>query len=167
MGCCKYSNKKEVFQNTFYRSKWTEIPYRQRTFQPFKYGGIEIKATCGNTPSATKVPKPLIGESRVDLINSFEWKTHHRETNNLLAVLWDFVDGLPTFVASFYQDGLTEDDWGKIVRPHEGGGRTTSVSLMNTAGVKKMCYNWLAVINDNAYINLLAKEKWIGYKVNE
>ncbi len=38
---------------------------------------------------------------------------------------------------------------------------------MNTAGVKKMCYNWLAVINDNAYINLLAKEKWIGYKVNE
>lgn len=158
--------KKEYFKTLFTEKNGRKYPIDKEHFSPFKYGGIEIKATCGDTPSALKVSKPLIGESRVDLINSFKWKSHHRETNNLLAVLWDFVDGLPTFVASFYQDSLTEDDWSEIISPHEGGGRTTSVSIMNTTGVKKMCNNWLAVINDKAYIDLLAKKKWIGYKVD-
>lgn len=33
----------------------------KEAFSPYRYGGIEIKATCGSTPSAKKVPKPLIG----------------------------------------------------------------------------------------------------------
>jgi hypothetical protein len=37
---------------------------------------------------------------------------------------------------------------------------------MNTQGIKKMCKNWVAVLNDEAYIDLLAKRKWIGYRVD-
>lgn len=137
-------------------------PKDKDLFSPFLYGGIEVKATCGNTPSASKVPKPLIGESRIELLKSFDWKAHHRETNNLLSILWDFIDGLPTIVACFYCNTLITDDWGEIVQPKSGGGRTTSVSIMRTAGVKKMCTHWLAIIDNNTYLEKLSNEKWIG-----
>lgn len=159
--------KRRYFDGLYTIHNGKRYPIDKEHFSPFMYGGIEVKATCGSTPSASKVPKPLIGEQRVNLINSFDWKAHHRTTNHLLAVLWDFIDGLPTYVAAFYQDDLTEDDWGKIVQPREGGGRTTSVSIMNTQGIKKMCQNWVAVVNDEAYIALLSKRKWIGYRVDD
>ena len=158
--------KKEHFNKLYTEIDGKRYPIDKGSFSPFMYGGIEVKSTCGSTPPASKVPKPLIGEQRVKLVNSFDWKAHHRTTNHLLAVLWDFIDGLPTYVAAFYQDNLKIEDWGKIVKPKEGGGRTTSVSIMKTQGVKKMCKNWVAVLNDEAYIDLLAKEKWIGYRVD-
>lgn len=158
--------KKAYFKSLYTINDGKRYPIDKEHFSPFKYGGIEVKATCGSTPPASRVPKPLIGEQRVSLVNSFDWKAHHRTTNHLLAVLWDFIDGLPTYVAAFYQDNLKIEDWGEIVQPREGGGRTTSVSIMNTQGVKKMCKNWVAVLNDEAYIDLLAKRKWIGYRVD-
>ena len=157
--------KKAYFDKLYTISKGRRYPIDKEHFSPFKYGGIEVKATCGSTPPASKVPKPLIGEQRVSLINSFDWKAHHRTTNHLLGVLWDFIDGLPTYVAAFYQDNLVINDWGNIIQPREGGGRTTSVSIMNSQGIKKMCNQWVAILDDSAYINLLAKRKWIGYDV--
>lgn len=158
--------KKAYFETLYTINGGKRYPIDKEHFSPFKYGGIEVKATCGITPSASKVPKPLIGEQRVSLVNSFNWKAHHRTTNHLLAVLWDFIDGFPTYVAAFYQDNLEIEDWGKLVKPRTGGGRTTSVSIMNAKGVKKMCNNWAAVLNDEAYIELLANRKWIGYRVD-
>ena len=96
-----------------------------------------------------------------------EWKAHHRQTNNLLAVLWDFIDEIPTIVACFYSNNLTTDDWGKIVQPKEDGGRTTSVSIMGRTGIRKMCDGWIAVIDDPDYINALSQEKWIGNELKE
>ncbi len=159
--------KKNYFKSLYTENKGRKYPISKEAFSPYKYGGIEIKATCGSTPSASVVPKPLIGEQRIELINSFDWKAHHRTTNHLLAILWDFVDGNPTIVACFYQDNLTVEDWGKIVQPREGGGRTTSVSIMNSSGIKKMCSNWVAVIDDPMYIDKLSSKKWIGYKVKQ
>lgn len=140
-------------------------PKDKASFSPYKYGGIEVKATCGSTPPANNKPKPLIGEQRISLINSFDWKAHHRSTNNLIAILWDFCNQIPTIVAAFYCNTLTIDDWGKIVQPKEGGGRTTSVSIMNGIGIKKMCQNWIAVIDKEEYIAALSRKKWIGYRV--
>lgn len=154
----------------YYYSLFTEkngkkYPRDKSLFSPFKFGGVEVKATCGNTPSAASVPKPLIGEQRIDLMNKFEWKAHHRKTNNLLGILWDFIDEVPTVVACFYRNDLNVDDWGKIVQPKEGGGRTTSVSIMNAQGISKMCSGWIAVIDSEKYIKALANKKWIGYRV--
>jgi hypothetical protein len=159
--------KKAHFDKLYTIKDGKRYPIDKEHFSPFKYGGIEVKATCGNTPPASKVPKPLVGEQRVSLVNSFDWKAHHRTTNHLLAVLWDFIDGLPTYVAAFYQDHLVIEDWSEIVQPKEDGGRTTSVSIMKPQGVKKMCSNWVAVLNDEAYIDLLSKKKWIGYRVDQ
>ena len=154
----------------YYRSLYTEengkkYPKDKSLFSPFRYGGVEVKATCGSTPSASVMPKPLIGEQRIEKLTSFDWKAHHRETNNLLSIFWDFIEEIPTVVACFYRNDLTIDDWGKIVQPKQGGGRTTSVSIMKSSGVKKMCQGWIAVIDSEPYINVLSKKKWIGYRV--
>ena len=139
-------------------------PKNKADFSPFKYGGLEVKATCGNTPPAESgQPKPIIGETRIALMKRFDWKAHHRETNNLIAILWDFIDELPTVIACFYSDELTEEDWGNIVQPKSGGGRTTSVSIMKSQGIRKMCANWIAIINEDIYLDKLSAKKWIGY----
>ena len=122
----------------------------------YSYGGVEIKATCGNTPSASVAPKPKIGESRLPSMTHAEWKAHHQETNRLLGVFWDFIDGLPTILAVFFRNDLdttigeTNKDWGKIQQPKAGAGRTTSVSIMKQGrtendGVKKMGKGWLVL----------------------
>ena len=140
-------------------------PKDKSLFSPYKYGGIEVKATCGSTPSASKQPKPLIGEQRISLVTGFDWKAHHRETNNLLGIFWDFIDEVPTIVACFYRNDLTVDDWGKIVQPKENAGRTTSVSIMNSQGISKMCDGWLAIINRPEYLNKFSLPKWIGSNI--
>ena len=43
---------------------------------------------------------------------------------------------------------------------------TSPDTLFETLPIKKMCNNWVAVINDRLYIDLLAKQKWIGYRVD-
>lgn len=138
----------------------------KEAFSPFKFGGIEVKATCGTTPSASRLRKPVIGEQRIINMIGFDWKAHHRGTNNLLGILWDFIDTKPTIIACFFRNDLTENDWGNIVQPKDGGGRTTSVSIMKSCGVKKMCNGWIAVIDKQEYIDVLSREKWIGYRVS-
>lgn len=131
-------------------------------FSPFPTGGIEIKATVGDVPSekqlaAKGLGKPQIGDTRIDLITGISWKAHHRETNNLLAVIWDFKDSIPAIMVVSYSSKLVEDDWGKIVQPKVGGGRTTSVSIMSKSGVEKVLKNALLIVKDDRYISLVEK----------
>lgn len=157
--------RKAYFGTLYTVRNGKKYPKDKSLFSPYKFGGVEVKATCGSTPSASVTPKPLIGEQRISKVKSFDWKAHHRETNNLLAIFWDFINEVPTVAACFYRDDLTIDDWGKIVEPKEGGGRTTSVSIMTSGGVSKMCKGWVAVIDNPAYTKALASNKWIGYDV--
>lgn len=157
--------RRAYFESLYTVKNGKKYPKDKSLFSPYRYGGIEVKATCGSTPPARVMSKPLIGEQRISFINSFDWKAHHRETNNLIGILWDFLNEMPTIVAAFYRNDLTINDWGKIVQPKEGGGRTTSVSIMNREGISKMCAGWIAVIDDEQYISALAKKKWIGYRI--
>lgn len=125
-------------------------------FSGFETGGIEVKATVGSVPTPEVfrkkgLRKPDIGDERIEFTGAYDWKAHHRETNNLIGIYWDFVNGKPVICGLFFSGNLTEDDWGKIVQPKEGGGRTTSVSIMARTGIYKMYENWIAVINDSRY----------------
>lgn len=131
----------------------------KRYWSPYPYGGIEVKATCGNVPPAKTQAKPGMGDSRIPTLVSAEWKAHHRDTNNLLGIFWDFVDGLPTVLAAFYRNDLTVNDWGNIVQPKEGGGRTTSVSIMNRTGVKRMGTGWLVLPKNADLQRVLCQRK--------
>ncbi|MCM1023987.1 MAG: hypothetical protein NC395_08030 [Prevotella sp.] len=161
------SKRLEHFKKLYTEVNGKKYPKDKASFSPFLYGGIEVKATCGNISSSAKTPKPLIGEQRIARVTSFDWKAHHRETNNLLAIFWDFIDEVPTVAACFYKNDLTVDDWGKIALPKENGGRTTSVSIMRSNGVSKMCAGWLAVIKRREYIDAFSNKKWIGKKLNK
>ena len=143
------------------KSLWDSLKNRRREkdpFSPLKAGGIEVKATCGDLRSAkwfTKqgLEKPIIGDQRKEYVTGYNWKAHHRETNNLVGLIWDFIDSKPTIVALNYCNYLTEEDWGKTVTPKEGGGRTTSVSIMNKDGVSKMYKGIILSLNDCDYTN--------------
>lgn len=129
-------------------------------FSPFQGGGIEIKATCGSVPTPAicqkrGFQKPDIGDERVTLLTGYDWKAHHRDTNFLMGILWDFKNRKPTICAVFYCNTLDTNDWGKIIKPKDGGGRTTSVSIMTRDGVKKMYDHWIAVLKDDRYIDFL------------
>lgn len=127
-------------------------------FSGFETGGIEVKATVGSVPTPEVfrkrgLRKPEIGDERIEFTTGYDWKAHHRETNNLIGIYWDFVNQKPVICGLFYSGNLTEDDWGKIVQPKDGGGRTTSVSIMTRTGIRKMYEGWIAVVNDVRYSN--------------
>ncbi len=144
---------------------WIELDgqhQEKEPFSPFVLGGIEVKATCGDVPSARTLSsrglsKPGIGDSRIGLVTSLNWKAHHRETNYLLALQWDFMDQIPAIAAVMFSNNLDENDWGNIVQPREGGGRTTSVSIMNRGGVSKLASNPVFVVDDRRYRDLLER----------
>jgi hypothetical protein len=131
-------------------------------WSPYPYGGVEVKGTCGNTPAASKIAKPKIGESRIPILSSAEWKAHHRESNNLLGLFWDFIDGLPTILAVFFRNDLVPTDWGAIIHPKENGGRTTSVSIMTRDGVKKMGAGWAILPDSAAHLRALYQDRVFG-----
>lgn len=131
-------------------------------FSPFASGGLEVKATCGSIPSQKEcnkkgVARPDIGVQRIDLMKGYDWKAHHRGTNNLIGITWDFINSIPTITSIQFSSSLSEGLWGKIVQPKEGGGRTTSVSIMTREGVATMLRGWLVVIDDEHYINFFEK----------
>ena len=131
-------------------------------FSPFKGGGIEIKATVGSVPTPQffarlEQEKPDIGDQRIAYLKSYDWKAHHRDTNYLMGIIWDFIDKKPTVCAIFYQSKLQMEHWGRIISPREGGGRTTSVSIMTREGVALMYQNWVAVIDEPEYIKFFNK----------
>lgn len=145
------------------KKEWERLHDRMKDktpFSPFPGGGIEVKATCGSIPTPAvcrtrKRERPGIGDSRIGCMTGYDWKAHHRGTNNLLGVLWDFINGRPRVSALFYSCELTEADWGVIVQPKEGGGRTTSVSIMAQSGIRKMYEGWLCVLSTGGYAEFL------------
>ena len=147
------------------KSDWKKLSKELKDkapFSPFPNGGVEIKATCGSVPTPAQcrkkgLEKPGIGDQRISFLRGYDWKAHHRETNNLMGILWDFIEGLPRIVCLFYSADLTENDWGNIVKPKEGGGRTTSVSIMTRGGIKKMYDGTLLVFDDSRYKDFLNK----------
>ena len=126
---------------------------RRRLSALSRGGGMEVKATCGSVPTSAVckrrgVRRPHIGDTRIGCLQGYDWKSHHRGTNNLVDLLWDFVAGRPRVAAVFYASNLTQKDWGEIVQPKVDGGRTTSVSIMARSGIRKMYEGWLCVLAD-------------------
>lgn len=105
----------------------------KKKYSPFLTGGFEVKSTCGNVGSNGST---IFRECRNS--TRFDWKAHHRQTNHLIGIHWDFIDKVPTIISIFYSNKLVIEDWGSIVLPKENGSRTTSVSVMRSSGIKKM-----------------------------
>src|SRR2546423_1065550 len=81
-----------LLMDAYGRREWERLWDRRSDklpFSPFVGGGIEVKATCGSVPTPDvcrkrKKTRPGLGDSRIDCLTGYDWKAHHRGTNNLL-----------------------------------------------------------------------------------
>ena len=104
-------------------------------FIKYPYGGIEIKNTFGTKKQQLDLPP---GKPRIGKINKkLDWKAHHRYTNNLLALLSDYVDECPQIVAAMFSDTLVESDWKEKQNP-AAGSTMTSFSVVERSGYDKL-----------------------------
>lgn len=115
--------------------------------------GLEIKCTVGNIQTGANL---RAGETRVEKLTSLTWQAHHREVEELLGLVWDFLnpsDGFnfPCITAVFYSDTLIEEDWGEISGTT---GRNTKVTGMRVSGKKKMGAGWLALVENEHVLTL-------------
>ncbi|MFH1108631.1 MAG: helix-turn-helix domain-containing protein [Planctomycetota bacterium] len=155
-----------LLMDTVGKAAWDGLRDRlnqKAPFSPFPGGGIEIKATCGSMPTPAVSTRrgakhPALGDTRIGHMTGYDWKAHHRQTNNLIGLLWDFIDARPRIAAMFYSSDLRDEDWGVIVQPREGGGRTTSVSIMARTGIQKMYEGWLCVLAKGGYAEFLNRK---------
>ncbi|KHT34753.1 hypothetical protein WCT79_13750 [Pectobacterium carotovorum] len=113
--------------------------------------GLEVKCTVGNITTGANL---RAGETRIDNLTGITWQAHHREVEELLGIVWDFVDdgqnfNHPAITGAFYSSELSEDDWGAISGIT---GRNTKVTGMNSSGKKKMGNGWVTLIDDPKYI---------------
>jgi len=113
--------------------------------------GLEIKCTVGNITTGANL---RAGETRIDNLTGITWQAHHREVEELLGIVWDFVDdgqnfNHPAITGAFYSSELSEDDWGAISGTT---GRNTKVTGMSSSGKAKMGNGWVTLIDDPQYI---------------
>lgn len=116
--------------------------------------GLEIKCTVGNI---TKGANLRAGQPRISLLEGITWQSHHREVDQLLGLVWDFVNceldfNYPKITAIFYTDDLVIDDWGEISGTE---GRNTKVTGMKVSGKEKMGRGWVALIDDQIYQKIM------------
>jgi len=114
--------------------------------------GLEIKCTVGNIEQGANL---RAGTTRISKLTGVTWQAHHREVQELLGLVWDFVnDGhtfnYPAITGAFYSDSLIEDDWGAISGTT---GRNTKVSGMKASGKHKMGAGWVSMIDSPAYLD--------------
>lgn len=112
-----------------------------------KLDGVETKCT-----SFTKLSKCIFdwGTQRIWQSNKFTYAAHHNDNDNLLGILWDFVDGIPQIVAVLYSR-LEKEDWGN---PHKTeGNKSTNGYNLNAIGVDKMKHGWLCILDDPEYVS--------------
>ena len=118
----------------------------------YKHGGLEVKNTFGSQKSKAFLLK---GDQRIKAINKkLDWKAHHQETNDLIALFADYFDGRPKIAALFYSNTLCPDDWGKKQNPKEGSGMTSFSGIKNT-GFKKLKSGLKICLDEQQYLDFI------------
>jgi hypothetical protein len=106
-------------------------------FTPFKFGGVEVKATIGDLPHG--VDPPAVGTPRHRHIRALTYWGHHRNCCNLLGVYYDYFvtrDSAPQ-VAAVFHARLLESDWNAVSLGRAGSKKTSNTSL-NASGRSKL-----------------------------
>lgn len=125
--------------------------------------GLEVKCTIGSIEQGANL---RAGERRVGRLTSISWQAHHREVNELMGIVWDFVQlkdhfRYPAITAVFYADDLTSEDWGQISGTT---GRNTKVTGIRISGKRKMAKGWVTLIDDLEY--LATYSRVLGSKID-
>lgn len=119
--------------------------------------GLEVKCTVGNVKTGSNLSG---GTTRIEKITGITWQAHHREVEKLLGIVYDFLslndtnEFYPIITGVFYANNLSEEDWGQISGT---SGRNTKVCGMKASGREKMGNGWVAIIDNDLYIERYSK----------
>jgi hypothetical protein len=137
--------------------KVSRAPLREY-LAPFKYGGVEVKSTIGNTPNAGNLG---IGESRSHLITGLNYWAHHAHKCNLLGIYYDYCNLTycsPQIKGLIYCD-LVEVDWHKVSVGRPDRKKTSNTSL-NQEGVSKLKRSLIMHSSEEKYVQMFCR---LGY----
>jgi hypothetical protein len=159
-------------QRCFSRSKDGSLAPNKSLLTPFKYGGIEVKATIGNPVNdyRTRLKKDLglndfyVGLPRVNYLNSMTYWGHHTDCENLIGLYYDYyveLGGCPQIVAIMHAELVPAQDWSKVSIGKIGSKKTSNTSL-SRRGIEKILNNTVVVRNHSLY---LSKLRQIGLKI--
>jgi hypothetical protein len=112
---------------------------------PFKFGGVEVKATIGDLPQG--VDPPTVGTPRHRHIRALTYWGHHCDCRNLLGVYYDYFvtrDSAPQIAAVFHAR-LSESDWNAVSLGRAGSKKTSNTSL-NASGRSKLSSGLVALL---------------------
>lgn len=153
---------KLYYSKSFKKLENNQLPIKSN-FAPFKFGGIEVKATIGNFNNYKKKLKQKgitslqVGTSRVDYLTSITYWGHHPNCENLLGIYYDYIEELnhvPQIIAIMHSELTPPTDWNKISIGNTGSKKTSNTSL-TSSGVQKLKRNPIAVLDEKKYVNKL------------
>ena len=109
----------------FVRSKDGSLAPNKSHLAPFKYGGIEVKASIGNHPNDYKTLLKedgnsdgfTVGTPRVKYLSSITYWGHHPDCDNLMGLYYDYyreLDGTPQILAVMHAELDPAKDWSKV-----------------------------------------------------
>ncbi len=135
----------------------TRAPLRE-FLAPFKFGGVEIKSSIGNTRKAGELE---IGQSRSQLIHGLNYWAHHAHACTLLGIYYDYcakVSNSPQIKGLVYCD-ILGSDWNKVSIGNPDRKKTSNTSL-NKFGVAKLKKSLIMHSSEQAYIETFSR---LGY----
>ena len=150
-------SEKHYLEDCF--ESFDEIP-RRALFAPFKYGGLEVKATIGDTPGGAALG---IGTSRVHFVKSINYWAHHQHECDLLGLYYDFDEsktGQPE-VKAIFSARLERSHWANVSTGKAGKKKTSNTSLLKEG--RERVKNGLIAFDDSPpYVTMLRR---IGVRV--
>jgi hypothetical protein len=108
---------------------------KSEDFIKFPFGGLEVKNTFGVKKSKVAIPARATRLHHIQ--TTLVWKAHHRETNNLIGLQSDYIDGIPQIIAFYHSNKLEQSDWTVKQQPRPGS-TMTSFCQTQSSGYKKM-----------------------------
>lgn len=154
-----FSEEIEIFYKSCFDGK-SGAPLREY-LAPFKYGGVEIKCTIGNTPKAGSFD---IGDPRAHKISGLNYWAHHAHACDLLGIYYDYCEstnGNPQIKGVLFCPVL-ESDWHEVSVGRPDRKKTSNTSL-NKQGVQKLKRSLFMHSSEEKYVNNLSR---IGYIKN-
>lgn len=163
---------KEYLHTEGYVTTKDGISPSKANLTPFKFGGLEVKASIGNPVTNyrqrlmndKKVAGFDVGLNRLDYLSSITYWGHHTSCENLIGIYYDYSDdaeGTPQIFAVMHSELIPKSDWNKVSIGKVGSKKTSNTSL-TTSGRTKLYNNVITVVDDKRYLDKLRS---IGLKV--
>jgi hypothetical protein len=138
---------------------------------PFKYGGLEVKASIGSPVAKYKdrlaedfgVGGFLVGMPRIDYLDSITYWGHHASCENLIGLYYDYVpelDSAPQVLLVMHSELEAAVDWNRVSVGRSTSKKTSNTSLTKT-GKEKLYRNVVAVVDDKRYLSRL-RDRGVG-----